>query len=216
MDMCPLKTWKLYISKLNTDVPQLWQKAKQGFLHYTDPVWYEPRVVGKDMLERYMKLSLAKSVKLDGDYTNHSIRSTVISTLDTEGFEARHICALSSHKNEATICEYLTKCPDSKRKEMYDALSNAMSAKQTPQKAKAPPSATISKPPTLDINDVKNNLPNFDLQEMDQFDMIDDNILANLLYDIPKDSGIENQGKVSNAVVAQNKVHKIPKFKYNH
>ena len=48
-------------------------------------------VVGRDMCDRFMKLSLTKSLKLDGDYTNHSIRATVITMLDKEGFEACHI-----------------------------------------------------------------------------------------------------------------------------
>ena len=73
-----------------------------------------------------MKLSLAKSVKLDSEYTNHSIRSTVISTLDNAGFEARHIMQLSSHRSESSIKEYSTKCPENKRKEMFDSLTEAM------------------------------------------------------------------------------------------
>ena len=73
-----------------------------------------------------MKLSLSKSVCLDGSYTNHSIRSMVITTLDTAGFEGRHIIQLSSHKNESTIKEYLMHCPENKRKEMYESLGNAL------------------------------------------------------------------------------------------
>ena len=67
------------------------------------------------MLERFMKINLGTSLKLDGDYTNHSIRSTVIRILDREGFEARHIIGLSSHKNESTIKDYATTCPDGKK-----------------------------------------------------------------------------------------------------
>ena len=70
-----------------------------------------------------MKLSICKSLSLDGDYTNHSIHATVISTLDNAGFEGRHIIQLSSHKSEATIKEYSAKCLDNKRKEMFQSLS---------------------------------------------------------------------------------------------
>ena len=34
-------------------------------------------------------------------YTNHSIRATCISRLDSMGFKARHITALLSHKAES-------------------------------------------------------------------------------------------------------------------
>ena len=126
MSLCPVKTWKLYTSKLSPKLNSLWQRPKQGYIHYVDEEWYDPRPVGKDMLERFMKLSLAKSVQLDGEYTNHSIRATVINTLDTAGFEARHIIKLTSHKNESTVKEYATKCPENKRKEMFQSLSDAM------------------------------------------------------------------------------------------
>ena len=116
--MCLVALFKLYTTKLNPTVNFLWQKPLQKKnLHFTDPVWYEPRVVGRDPLERFMKY-LSKDINLSVDYTNHSIRVTCISTLDMAGFEARHIMALSSHKNEATIKEYSTICPDIKRKEV--------------------------------------------------------------------------------------------------
>ena len=93
-------------------------------------------------LNRYTKF-LQKNVKLDGDYTNHSIRSTVITMLDSNGFEARHIISLSSHKNESTIKNYAVKCPENKQKEMFDSLSNAMLPKKL-KKNKA--SATVPNP----------------------------------------------------------------------
>ena len=91
-------------------------------LHYTDEVWYEKRIVGKDPVEWFMRF-LSEDLKLDQTYTNHLIHTTVISTLDADGFEARHIMKLSSHKNESTIKEYSVQCPDNKRKQMFDSLS---------------------------------------------------------------------------------------------
>ena len=135
------------------------------------------------MLERFMKLSICKDLKLDGQYTNHSIRATVISTLDREGFEGRHIIALSSHKSEATVKQYAPKCPENKCKEMFDSLSNAINpakvqrienALETPQKS------TNDTP--QDIMDVKQNLPNFNIQPIDEFDTIDDDLFAALVY----------------------------------
>ena len=130
-----------------------------------------------------MKINLCKSVLLDGGdiYTNHSIRATVISTLDKEGFEARHIITLSSHKSESTVKEYATKCPNTKRKEMCESLSNALLPKNKKQPTSTVTSDTL---PQLSVQDVKENLPTFDLQNVD-LDTLDDNILANLVYDFP-------------------------------
>ena len=120
--LCPIQVWKLYTSKLNKCIPNLWQKPRQGKIFYDDKEWYEGRVVGKDPLINFMK-TLSKDLKLSVSYTNHLIRSTVITTLDNAGFEARHIMQLSSHKNEATIKEYSVKCPDNKKREMCESLS---------------------------------------------------------------------------------------------
>ena len=62
-------------------------------------------------------------------YTNHSICATVITMLDNNGVEARHIIKLSSHKYEATIKEYACECPNNKSKEMYSYFSEAITAK---------------------------------------------------------------------------------------
>ena len=173
--------FKLYLSKLSKKIPALWQKPKTSPLHYTDQEWFEARVVGKDLLERFFKKSLTKSVKLDGDYTNHSIRATVINTLDNQGYEARHIIQLSSHKSESTVKEYATKCSDTKRKEMFQTLTNAMH----PNRQRIEPPAPPSKSPKqgLSITDVKQNLPTFNLEPVDDFDTIDDDLWSNIILD---------------------------------
>ena len=203
-DLCPVNTFKFYMSKLNKSTNFLWQKPKKGRLHYTDEEWFEQNRVGKDLLNRFMKF-LQQSVTLENKYTNHSIRAMVISKLDADGFEARHIMKLSSHKNESTIKEYAVECPHNKRKEMFDSLSNAMQPKYKKIRPKQTAMSTMSVPPnnkqdekndlentkqdqnTLqqvpDIIDVKENLPNFNLQPLDNFDTIDDTVLQDLLSD---------------------------------
>ena len=199
--MCPVMTFNLYLSKLDKTMDLLWQRPKQGRVHYTDETWYEPRRVGEDLLNRFMKF-LQISVKLEGTYTNHSIRATVISTLDYAGFEARHIMTLSSHKNESTIKEYSVKCPENKQKEMFSSLTNAMQPRFKKIKPKSTAPATVSIPDNdaktdvktdgnkenslqevPNIKDIKDNLPNFQLQPMEDFETIDDNILRDLLND---------------------------------
>ena len=142
--------------------------------------------MGKDPLERFMRF-LSTDLSLSMQYTNHSIRGTVISTLDNAGFEARHIMKLSSHKKESTIKEYSTECPEGKRKEMFECLSNAMLP--TPKKQKSKPTSTVTSDENSvpqDVHDVANKLPTFDLEPIDDFDTIDDTTLANLIYDIPQ------------------------------
>ena len=100
---CPVETFELYIAKLNTECEYLWQRPRSGDVNYTDTTWYEGRRVGHNTLEKFMKTLAEEANLISRVYTNHSIRSTCISRLDENGFEARHITALTSHKSESTI-----------------------------------------------------------------------------------------------------------------
>ena len=85
---------------------------------------------------------LNKPAKLSTNiYPNHSIRATWIGTLDKGGFDTRHITAISSHKSESTIHQYSMKCPESKKREMFNALADSVIPKKCTR-----PSSTISKP----------------------------------------------------------------------
>ena len=83
-----------------------------------DTEWYNKSRVGHDPLDHFMKF-LYKDVKLSrNNYTNHSIYAIVITNLDKEGFEARHIIAVTGHKSESTIkhckqgCARFAEIPD--------------------------------------------------------------------------------------------------------
>ena len=111
----------------------------------------------------------------------------MITTLDNAGFEGRHIIQLSSHQSESTIKEYSRKCPENKRKQMFDSLSDAMKLQEKIPKKNT--TWTTSKAPS--VNEVKSNLPNFNLEAIKDFETIDDNILADLMLEVPMEN--ENQ-----------------------
>ena len=152
----PIDVFNLYTQKLDKNCDFFWQKPKQGRLHYTDETWFEPHIVG---------------------------------------YEAHHIIALSSHKNENTIKDYATTCPESKKKDMFQTLTTAMAPKF--KKIAPKPTATVSKGPDctdvdkqqtsdIDIKDVKENLPNFQLVPIPEFETIDDQLLNKIMDDLAK------------------------------
>ena len=178
---CPVDMYLLYKSKLHPGSNRLWQRPRQGTINYIDENWYEQRHVGHDPLERFMK-HLSSDAKLSKSYTNHSIRATVITTLDNSGFEARHITAISGHKNKSTIKTYSIKCPESKKREMNSVLKKAV---LQPKKVKREPTSTMPNPntplKTINVNDLnemgieapqeKPELPaNFELMPFDDDD----------------------------------------------
>ena len=174
----------MYISKLPPTREELWLKPKKK-VGFEDDLWYEKTVVGQHMLDNFMK-KISEIAGLSKSYTNHCIRSTVISNLDMFGFEARHITAVSGHKSENTIRSYSTKCPDNKKREMSDALSTVLGTNSPqvlpPKIAKTAITSTISKPPptpekadifptinNLDLVDwipIENNAEDFDLGQI--------------------------------------------------
>ena len=101
--------------------------------------------------------------------------------------------SMSHHENESTIKEYSTTCSDIKKKEMFDSLSDAIKPK-SPKIPKIKPSATVTKQddmptpnPNFDINfDLPKDLVDLadgTLQEIDDFNTIDDEALAHLISD---------------------------------
>ena len=89
------------------------------------------------------------------DNTNHSIRHTCITTLDSKGFDARHIVAISGHKSETTIREYSVKCSENKQKQMYETLVDHMAptTKIKPTSTVVRPVDSIITPPALPASD---------------------------------------------------------------
>ena len=120
--------FKLYLSKLHPDRPDLWQKPKTNI---DDPHkhWFDNQVIGRDPLNNTMK-NLSESAKLSTSYTNHCIRASTVTQLDTEGFEARHIMAISGHKSENSIKSYSSVCPDNKKRQMFEVLARNMNPKK--------------------------------------------------------------------------------------
>ena len=82
---------------------------------------------------------------------------------------------------------------------MFQSLSDAIEIPE--KKAKLPPVATAP-PPQPTLQDVQDNLPNFNLQPLDEFDTIDDNILAELMVNFEQSENVpETQNSKPSVVV---------------
>jgi len=106
-DLNPLNEFSFQHPKRNVSTPE--------------DVCYDNMVVGERTLGEKMK-NISREAKLSKCYTNHSIRATVVTILDKSGFEARHIMAISGHKNEASIRSY-SKTDICTKKKMSETLT---------------------------------------------------------------------------------------------
>ena len=115
---CPVKFFKLYLSKLHPALSGLWQRP-QATEHFSR---------GKNTLGTFMS-SISKELKLSQKYTNHCIRATAVSLLDESNFDARHIMRVSGHKSESSIRSYSRRLSEVKHKEISHALRRDCSVK---------------------------------------------------------------------------------------
>ncbi|XP_066913334.1 uncharacterized protein KIAA1958-like [Clytia hemisphaerica] len=104
-DQCPVRSFKLYIEKLNPKCDALFQRPKAK-VNEQCQFWYGAQVHGIiNTISQFMK-RISIDANLPTNYTNHSIRATSVTVLDNAGTEARHIMAVSGHRSESSIRSY--------------------------------------------------------------------------------------------------------------
>ena len=118
---CPITSFKIYVSRLNPNLRAFFQRPKNS----SPPKgpWYDNMVIGTKKLETLMK-RISKEANLNKIYSNHSIRATAITLLDSAVVEARHIMSLSGHRAESSIRSY-SKTSDEIKRKMSSTLSSA-------------------------------------------------------------------------------------------
>lgn len=110
---CPVSSFKAYISHLNPNIDELFQRPKS--LSPKFGPWYDAQVLGVNYIGNMMK-KISINAKLSTEYTNHCIRATSVTILDQSGIEARHIMAVSGHRSESSIRSYSRTSIGMKRK----------------------------------------------------------------------------------------------------
>ena len=80
---CPVESFLKYQSKLNKELPWLWQRPADSF-YPDDETWFQKFPLGKNTLSSMMS-KISRQGELSRRYTNHFIRSTAIAVLDEAG-----------------------------------------------------------------------------------------------------------------------------------
>ncbi|XP_054707023.1 uncharacterized protein LOC129216831 [Uloborus diversus] len=81
--LCPVKTLKMYLGRLNPACRALFQRPKEH-VYEQDTCWYVNSPVGKNMLATMMS-TISKCARLSRIYTNVRIRATTYSPADGKG-----------------------------------------------------------------------------------------------------------------------------------
>ena len=77
-NLCPVRAFELYLSKLHLSLNLLWQRPK-ALDNFTESksVWYCNFPLGKNTLGSLMK-TISVDCKLSQEYASHCIRSTAV------------------------------------------------------------------------------------------------------------------------------------------
>ena len=114
-DLCPVKSFKKYISLLNP--------VQEAFFQYPtkDKRYFTTMVVGKNTLGSMMS-DISKKANLSCTYTNHQIRKTTATAVHRSGFDFKQIAHITKHKNLDSLKHYVDGPTHADKHEYNDAL----------------------------------------------------------------------------------------------
>jgi hypothetical protein len=104
-ERCPVKSYELYLSKLNPKCEALFQKPKKNFK--LSHIWYDNVPLGHNTLGDMMKC-ISIDAQLSQTYTNHCIRATTSTALHQAGITTERITAVTGHKNNDSLKHYIS------------------------------------------------------------------------------------------------------------
>ena len=137
-----LSLLKLYISKLHPECPWLFQQHRHRPTS-SDEVWFKNEPLGINTIAKIMP-TISKDAGLSQTYTNHSVRSTTITILHSEGVEPRRIMARTCHKRQESLDPYIGATSTAQQKRQEAAMiHNAMSVAVRPDNSSATESRTV-------------------------------------------------------------------------
>ena len=119
---CPVQAIQLYLSKIPQKSNVLFPKPKVKF----QDTWYsETEVLGKHTLFDGMK-TISELANLSKTYTNHCIRSSVVTSFSEQGFSPSDIQKVTGQKRIETIERYTKRISSSKKMKLSHALSSGL------------------------------------------------------------------------------------------
>ena len=114
-ELCPVRSYKSYVSRLNPKQIAFFQKPSQNKKFYT------AQCVGKNPLGAMMT-EISKNAKLSRIYTKHQIRKTTATALHRSGFSLQEIANVTKHKNLDSLKHYVAGPSHSDKENYNEAL----------------------------------------------------------------------------------------------
>lgn len=127
-ELCPVKTYETYLSKLSPKSDRLWQYPMESYSD-DDNCWYQNRPIGRDSLAKFMP-KLSKQASLSQIYTNHSCRVTGATILSQSNFSSAQIMSVTGQKSVSSLAVY-QRISSREKEAMGDTISNTIFSRQS-------------------------------------------------------------------------------------
>ena len=141
-DLCPVKSFELYFSKLNPLCDSLFQRPKK-YANVKDAVWYDNMPLGHNKIGGMMK-EIGQKAGLSTIYTNHCIRATTTTVLFQAGLEGERITNVTGHRSTTSLKPYIKAPTQYQKREASEILGKY--ASPVSERQMAAPSSSVSSP----------------------------------------------------------------------
>ena len=141
VERCPVRLVDKYISLCPPyfKKPNFYLQAKQKI---NPAQWYSEQVVGSNSLGRVVK-QLLLDAKIDGYFTNHSLRRTALTRLFQAGIKRKLVKEVTGHRSDVIDCYQITS------EAQRQTLSEIIASKPVPKSV----SASVGKCPETSIKE---------------------------------------------------------------
>ena len=120
--VCPVKAFETYIAKIS-NCSNLFPKPLEK---YCPDRWYSEKACrGKDYMGNIMKM-LSQKLSLTKTYTNHCIRSTVVSNMIDNGHDVSDVAAVTGHKSSDALRKYASHKRESQIQSFSETLNKTL------------------------------------------------------------------------------------------
>ena len=103
--LCPVRSFEIYISKLNPKCKSLWQQPLKKIPDDISAPWYKNEPVGHNPIEKFFS-KLSKDLGLSKKYSNHCIRVTGTTNLARSNFSPKQIMSVTGYKSIESLAIY--------------------------------------------------------------------------------------------------------------
>lgn len=123
---CPVTAIQSYLAKLDEENQDLFPRPLKNInIAAPGPCFAKKGVLGKNTLCDLMKI-ISEKAQLSRVYTNHCIRSTVVTELINKNVPIEEIQVVTGHKNRSSVERYTKRVSNAKKKRLSDSLALAL------------------------------------------------------------------------------------------